>query len=442
MITRVKLEDYKSLKDSEVNLGQLNVLVGHNASGKSNFLDALQLVSRIANVRSLKDAFEPPYRGMPLESFHFGTEGIKGLLEKHRASFTIEVDVKLPDSVISTVNEEIAALQKSPEKNRGTFGEQADSLSGRKIRVKEDYLRYRVSVSVKPSSGILQLEDEFLAALNQDGSIRKSRNPFLEKHGDHLRLRMEGQAHPRYLDTGINHSILSMGLYAPHYPHMVAMREELSRWLFYYFEPRERMREPTPVREVNHIGMMGEELAAFLKTLQTTDPDQFKNIEKSLSRIVESVEGIEVETNEYGQAELKVIENSTPVPARLVSEGTLRLLGILTLSGKKKPASVLGFEEPENGVTPQRIEMVARFLKTQAENGATQYIITTHSPLLADQMPVDSLYVCQKRKGVSSIKPLSQIEWGPLSHRTTIKEALEENPDRSISKFMLRGDLK
>jgi predicted ATPase len=232
-----------------------------------------------------------------------------------------------------------------------------------------------------------------------------------------------------------------MGLYAPHYPHMVAMREELSRWLFYYFEPRERMRKPTPVREVNHIGMMGEELAAFLNTLKTTDPKQFANIEKALAQIVESAEGIEVETNEYGQVELKVIEDGTPVPARLVSEGTLRLLGILTLSGRRKPASVLGFEEPENGVTPRKIEMVARFLKTQAQAGTTQYIVTTHSPVLADYMPLDSLYVCRKEKAGTSIQTLSDIEWGPLSHKRTIKEALKENPERSFSALMLRGDL-
>lgn len=442
MITRVRIENYKSFEESEVHLDRLTVLVGHNASGKSNFLDALQLLSRMATAKTLKDAFDPPYRGTPLESFHFGSQGLRGLLQQPSARFTIEVDVKLPPPVIEEVNSQIHALQRAPdEDHRGTFGEQPSDASKRKIRVKEDYLRYRISVSVQPSSGILRLEDEYLAALNIDGSVRKSRNPFLEKHDNHLRLRMEGQSHPRYLETGVNHSILSMGLYAPHYPHVVAMREELSRWLFYYFEPRERMREPTPVREVNHIGMMGQELAAFLNTLQTTNPRQFTNIEKALAHIVDSVEGIEVETNEYGQVELRIVENGMAIPARLVSEGTLRLLGILTLSASKKPASVLGFEEPENGVTPRRIEMVARFLEAQSQTGSTQYIITTHSPLLADQMPPDSLYVCRKDEGVTSIRTLDEIEWGPISRPANIREALEENPERSFSTYMLRGDL-
>jgi hypothetical protein len=42
------------------------------------------------------------------------------------------------------------------------------------------------------------------------------------------------------------------------------------------------MRAPNPVKEVRHIGLMGEELASFLNTLQALDEPQFKAVEKSL----------------------------------------------------------------------------------------------------------------------------------------------------------------
>src|SRR5207248_4379486 len=92
MLKRVKIQGYKSLVDVEVNLQPLSVLFGINATGKSNFLDALQLLSRIATSRELREAFEPPYRGAPLESFTFGPRGIKDLLLQEKASFTIEVE--------------------------------------------------------------------------------------------------------------------------------------------------------------------------------------------------------------------------------------------------------------------------------------------------------------------------------------------------------------
>src|SRR5579859_4532084 len=100
MLKRVKIRGYKSLVDVEVNLQPLSVFFGPNASGKSNFLDALQLLSRIATSKTLNEAFEPPYRGKPLESFTFGPEGIQSLLAQERVAFSIEVDVELSEKII------------------------------------------------------------------------------------------------------------------------------------------------------------------------------------------------------------------------------------------------------------------------------------------------------------------------------------------------------
>ena len=82
MLKRVHVKGYKSLADVEVTLETLTVLFGPNAAGKSNFLDALQLLTRLGTSRTLKDAFDPPYRGKPIESFRIGGGGIKGLVEQ------------------------------------------------------------------------------------------------------------------------------------------------------------------------------------------------------------------------------------------------------------------------------------------------------------------------------------------------------------------------
>ena len=95
MIKRIKIKNYKSLRDVDIKLQPLSVFFGPNAAGKSNFFDALQLLSRIVTSRTLKEAFDPPYRGKPLESFSFGTGGIEGLLKEDAPSFSIEVDIEL-----------------------------------------------------------------------------------------------------------------------------------------------------------------------------------------------------------------------------------------------------------------------------------------------------------------------------------------------------------
>src|SRR5262249_51822600 len=162
---------------------------------------------------------------------------------------------------------------------------------------------------------------------------------------------------------------------------------ELSSWLFFYFEPRERMRAPNPVKEVRHIGQMGEDLAAFLNTLKASDPKQFVAIEKSLNHIIPSIAGIDVSVNNLGEVELRLREGAHLVPARIVSEGTLRILGLLALLGVKDTPTLIGFEEPENGIHPRRIKLVAELLRSLARSGDTQLVITTHSPLLPDLIP-------------------------------------------------------
>lgn len=93
MLKRIRVKGYKSLDDIEVKLPRLSVLFGPNAAGKSNFLDLLQLFSKLGTSRTVKEAFDPPYRGKPLESFTLGEKGLEGLLERERLTFSVEADL-------------------------------------------------------------------------------------------------------------------------------------------------------------------------------------------------------------------------------------------------------------------------------------------------------------------------------------------------------------
>jgi predicted ATPase len=434
MLSRIAIKGYKSLNDVTVNLNRLNVLFGPNAAGKSNFLDALQLLSRIANVRTLKDAFEPPYRGKPLESFAFGPEGIESVLKSESAWFSIEADVELSPSIIRSVDAQIREMRRSIE----IAGEPNGHKNGVSF-VKERNLRYRIEVEILPKSGILRVRNEYLSALNQDGTPTSRRKPFLEKMGKKLHLRMEGQSHPKYYEELLDHSILSLPLYPPHYPHLVAMSRELASWKFFYLEPRERMRAASPVKEARHIGLMGEDLASFLNTLKVLDPSQFRSVEKSLHMLIPSITGIDLNVNSVGEVELRLLEGTTPVPARVLSEGTLRLLGLLALGGAKDRPALIGFEEPENGIHPRRIRLVADLLRSLSRE--SQLIVTTHSALLTDLVMPQNLLVCRKRNKNTEIFAFDSPE-GPLWKSNNIDDALddEEGEQMPISQRILRGD--
>ena len=433
MLKRIHIDGYKSLTNIEVNLEPLTVLFGPNAAGKSNFLDALQLLSKLGTSRTLKEAFDPPYRGKPLESFTIGTQGIKGLLEQEMLSFCIEADLHLSDAIVETVNRQIQEMRRPS----GVTGTQRKSKV--QARVRERKLRYRLGIEMLPRSGILRVSDEYLAALNSKGEPTGKRKPFIERQGEKIHLRLEGQAHPTYYDRFLDYSILSMPHYPPHYPHLVAARRELENWLFFYFEPRERMRAANPVKEVRHIGLMGEELASFLNTLKSVDPNQFEAVEKALQALMPNIEGIEVEVSNLGEVELRLREGGVAIPARVLSEGTLRMLGLLALTGVKESPALVGFEEPENGVHPRRVQLIAEFLKTQENLTNTQYIVTTHSPILPDKVGGKSLFVVRRSARNTRVDPFST--WGPLGQRHDIDSAFDDNRERlPISQRILRGD--
>ncbi|MXY93145.1 MAG: AAA family ATPase [Caldilineaceae bacterium SB0664_bin_27] len=434
MLKRIHIRGYKSLEDVEVNLSQLVVLFGPNAAGKSNFLDALQLLSKLGTSRTLKEAFDPPYRGKPLESFTIGDGGIKGLLEQESLRFSIEADLRLSDAVIDAVNRQIREMRRPSGENGLSEGTRGPAP------VRERELRYRIEVEMLPQSGVLRVTDEYLAALNAHGEPTGKRKPFIEGQGEKIHLRLEGQAHPTYYDRYLDHSILSMPHYPPHYPHLVAARRELENWLFFYFEPRERMRAANPVKEVHHLGLMGEELAAFLNTMKSLDAARFKAVEKALHALVPTFDGIEVDVSELGEVELRLREGGVAMPARVLSEGTLRLLGLLALTGVEDAPALVGFEEPENGVHPRRVQLIAELLKTQEILKQTQHIITTHSPILPDLLADDSLYAVRRLDRRTRIERFD-TSWGPLGRGRDIDNAFCDEPENlPVSERILRGD--
>lgn len=421
MIKRLKVKGYKSLRDVEIHFEPLSIIFGPNAAGKSNILDALNLISRIVTKRTLKDAFEQ-HRGLPLESFYYGEKGYEKLLEQETAKAHFEVDVELSGNTINSVEKLIA------EKRKGISAEERPQK-----RITEKFLRYSLTIQILPESGYLRVIDESLRALRKDGK-EKVRKPFVEKElsfgKERLHLRMEGQAHPIYYDLGLDHSIMSMSLYEPHYPHIAAFRQEISTWRFYYFEPRTLMREDVPVAEIEAIGPRGDNLAAFLNAIRVNDGKQMESFNRSLKYLLPTIELVEIDRTKEGLLSLRVIENGLSYSSRVISEGTLRILGLLAAFHPASPTTVIGYEEPENGVHPTRLKLVADLFKNTEEMYNKQIIVNTHSPIFPSYFETSFLFVCRKEGADTQILPFRSA--GPLFRTKDISKALEER--------ILRGD--
>jgi predicted ATPase len=418
MLKRIKINNYKSFRSLDLNLRPLTVIFGPNASGKSNLLDAIHLLSRAVKARNLNEAFKS-HRGLPLESIHYIYDegGHEGISKKTNLRFSFEVDVEISSPVIEKVERIII------EKRKGI-----DSIPKKQI-ITEKWLRYQLTIEILPTTGHLRVMDERLCAIKDNGEERK-RNAFLEKRTDRLHLRMEGQAHPTFHEIGLDHTIISTALYEPHYPHITAFRMELENWFTYYLEPRELMREESPLAEIETLGPRGENLASFLNTLKHNHKTDFENLNLSLKTILPYAGNIEINQSKEGLVGVRFCENNQWFSSRLISEGTLRIMGLLCSIHPRNPATTIAFEEPENGVHPARIEIIGTLLKNASQNYGKQIIITTHSPILAQCFDSTDLFVCQKDNSQTSIKSL------PLPGKLFKKPLIDEG----LADKILRGD--
>ena len=408
MLIRLTARNFKSLGDVTIELPRLAVLFGPNGAGKSNLIDAIQALSWMGNSRTLFDALGGlfPIRGHAFEAFSFASKGLQALLRQGAASFSL-------DAELQTV--------------RGQY-------------------RYRIEPEIDFKSGQLGIADEFLAQIAMNGTLKG--NPIIERTGNQFRIRRKGRVTRRREPTGMNHTILSdQSLSGDGYPWLDQVRAELLDWRTYYFEPRMSMRSEVSPADVIDIGTHGEYIAPFLYKLEAQQPKYFEAVSRALRSIIPSVEALQVWLDEQtGTLNLTVRQSGVDYSSRVLSEGTLRVLALCAIAVNPWGGVLVALEEPENGVHPRRLELIAQLLlslTTHDEN-----VVTTHSPLFVDAV------LKAKRESTSEhdigifnvrrdefgtvIEPF--VVDGPLFSEAEIDQALESGADDGrFESLLMRG---
>ena len=94
----------------------------------------------------------------------------------------------------------------------------------------------------------------------------------------------------------------------------------------------------------------------------------------------------------------------------------------------------------ENGVQSRQIDRIASFLDARRLLERTQYIVTTHSPILLEFIPPEFLHVCRKVDGQTEIEPF-KTRLKSLWPKLDIEKAFQTEDEMSIPKRVMRGDL-
>jgi predicted ATPase len=360
IIRRLVVKNFRSLDNVDVELHPLTVLVGPNSSGKSNLVDVLRFVC---------DAVT-----QGLDSAILDRGGL-GSLRRWTGRG------KRPDIHIDL------ALQGPFWEGAYGFTLTNDSHHGH--RVKWERLRY--------VEGDNEMHVEF-----KNGKAIEAKG-FTD---DRLRASLEAmtEASPRHLVAfDVSRYFRVEG------GRIAAFINDMS---FYAIFP-DALRVPQPLLYSYPLQERGINLASVLREIQRENRGGAREaLCAALQRVVPDVEGFSVtEAGSYLVTKLhhRAIKSSGTGPVfdlAQESDGTLRMLGILTALYQEPPRSLLAIEEPEWAVHPGAVSLLSDVLREASLR--SQVIVTTHSPDLIADMPADALVVVDKENGVTLAGPISE----------------------------------
>jgi predicted ATPase len=370
-----------------MNFTPLTVIAGRNASGKSNLFDALQLLSRLAEV-DLRTAFGEQ-RGDASELFLKYADDIT----TDTVSFAVEmlVDKKVTDNwggeadlKYTRLRYEIKITRRLNEKGFEELFVTHESLVNLK-HDKDQWSKMMIDKSgLKEWIPMVDTEEQEISFIETN----KTDDCFI------IQDICWGQSMMRHFSTvGVKQSVLS-GFTKIDFKHILAAREEMRHWKFLQFNP-EDLREPTRQGPniSDTISHSGKNLAAALFRIKQDDEYNLVEISRKLNQFLPEfteVDVIDDKANKQFIIQLKG-EDGREFSSRVLSEGTLRLLALCVLLYDEQYKSLLCFEEPENGIHPYRIKSMINLLKDlstefQGEfDMARQVIVNTHSALLVGE---------------------------------------------------------
>ncbi len=377
-LRRVRIRGYKSIAFCDVALEPLTILVGRNASGKSNFLDALAFL-RDAMATNIIEAAKS-HGGWHYILSRYSTSG----------EISFEVETSLPPTSLPTLP---ASDGRRPVAEYGVVLKEGPS--GAPVLIREWFHVGGANGEGNPHFNVTGKYDP----------DRKSVHFMSQFH--HPRVPCSQLPHPRPDRLWIG----SFGEQP-----FLDVSDGLRFSGYYNFNP-EAIRRFRRLALGEFLERDGGNVASTIETTRKSDEEVIERVGLYLSIITGSVElsGV-VRFGDYETVQFGVLRNyggsSMTFDAASMSDGTLRVLASLVAAFQIVPPygypSLVGIDEPETSLHPAAMRALVDAL--DEATGRTQILLTTHSAELLDNPTVrpENVRVVDMIDGQTVIGPIDQ----------------------------------
>ncbi|MGH8936601.1 MAG: AAA family ATPase [Acidimicrobiia bacterium] len=357
-INQVRIRNYKSISQAAVELPQFCALVGPNGAGKSNFVDVLAFV-RDCLAESVELAFRN--RG--------GIGAVRRRSGGHPTHIGIRLILELSD---------------------------------------DQWADYAFEISAKPAEHFSVARERCVV-----GTILGDHQEFDVREGEFIKP-IPGLRPKVAPDRLALFAASATEEFRPVYDVLTSMR-------FYSIAP-DKLKELQEPDAGEVLRSHGENAAAVLKRLSREDPSSFERLRRLLSRVVEGIEGVEsVSVGQKDTLQFRQdvgLKHPWKFQALSMSDGTLRVLGLLLAINQPGSSSLIAIEEPEATVHPAVADLLVEVLLDASQE--RQILLTTHSPDILDHKSLQdhNIRVVMMEGGRTLIAPVSE------SSRQALREHL------------------
>jgi predicted ATPase len=357
-LRRISIKGFKSFRKMDVNLNNLNILIGSNGSGKSNFISLFRMLNHMVDL------------GLGLQLFIAKNGSAESFLHYGR---------KMTSSIHLSLN----------FTNNG--------------------YENRYECKLTPTA-----DDKLIFGQEIVG--------FLTSNGNWSDKSL-GQGHS---ESNLPH----LGMLANTIASFVY--EGLVSWRVFHFHDTSESATVKLSGQINDNAYLrgdASNLAAFLFTLKQTSPSVYQNIRESirivapffddfiLRPIAVNPDAIRLEWREKG--------SDFPFLAHHLSDGTLRFICLVTALLQPDPPSVILIDEPELGLHPFALNVLAGLMRKTASK--TQLIVSTQSTHLVNQFELSDLLVVNRQNGASNIERLNEEQYKDWLEDYSVGELWEKN---------------